>query len=204
MIPVIIFNLVELVCTIVFGILLGTEPLTILVLLLTWMVARFMVNSPMHYKSAVKCFLMTSTMFISIYLATKVHIVIGILCVIFDNIILSKYGNISHNVESLNKDMFQWNAGNNRSSNYDDLISFLQEDSSHKLVLEYEEYWRENYPLRYDVFVMFFKHRLTYAEIRKAMDLKENDCISFECKIIYSTFERPLNLKPLAVKQKKK
>ena len=200
-VPILIFNIIEILSVVVFGIILNTKLLTISIILFTWLIVRTFVDKPMHYKSPVKCFFMTICLFISIFLATKVDLYLGILVVIFDGIVMSKYGNVNEIVLETNKNMFQWNGFvNKRGSKYQSLLDIIVTDPKNSILQKYEDYWQENYELRYQIFVMFFRERMTYDQIRRKLNFKYNTTIKHECKIIYSILEIPLNLRVISEK----
>lgn len=203
MLPMLLFNIVEMICVIIFGIIiLKSNWVTIAMIVGTWVIVRMLVDKPMHYKSPIKCFFMTIFLFVSIFLATKVSVYLGILVVIFDGIVMSKYGNVNEVIVETNKDMFQWNSigGTRRESIYQDLINVVAADPKNPVIMKYERYWKDNYPLRHEIFVMFFRKRWTYTKIKKKYGIKDNAMVKNECRIIYSTLEVLLMLKPLASK----
>jgi len=197
----ILFNLFELFCIVLFGVVLGTSYSTIAIMLATWTVARAFIKEPMHYKSPVKCFIMSLLIFISLFLATKVNLFLGLILLIFDCYVLSSHGNIkeiAETAEQVNNNMFQWNSiGTRRNSNYQDLIRFVETDYDNPTLVEYLRYWEKYYPDRYEIFEMFFKRRMTYDMIIKEKGFKDTTKIKNECKHIYLVLEVPLGLKPL-------
>jgi len=57
-------------------------------------------------------------------------------------------------------------------------------------------------PLRYEIFELFFKKRMTYDMIIQSKGFKDNNIVKNECKNIYLILERPLGLKPLSNNKK--
>ena len=191
----ILFNLLEIICTIILGLLLKFSYLSIFIILSTWICLRLLLSATykvriLHYKSPLKCFIASTLLFLSIFLANKIDMIVGIFVVVYTSIFMSSLGNIG--------DIFQWyNDGDIRSSKYKALIEFIRNNPNNAIILEYEKFWRDNYPTRYEIFVEFFRKRKKYNEIVSYMSLKGNTTIKQECKIIFASLEMPLDLKPL-------
>ena len=194
-ITTIFFNLFEVVCTVLLGLLFKFSYWSIFIILSTWICIRLLLSAIVkvrikHYKSPFKCFIATTLLFISIYLANKIDLIIGLFVIIYSAIFTSNLGNVG--------DIFEWyNNGDKRSSKYRPLIEFVRNDPNNAIVLEYEKFWNNNYPMRYEVFVEFFRKRKKYSEIISHLSVKHNTIIKQECKIIFASLEVPLNLKPL-------
>ena len=108
------------------------------------------------------------------------------MCSIFTSYILSGKADL--------KDMYMWSG---KTSKYEALIDFVALSPNNPIVLDYESYWRVNYPLRYEIFKLFYRERKSYQEIREIEVYDENNLIKIECKSIYEQLEKPLNLPPL-------
>jgi len=144
---------------------------------------------------------MSLLIFISLFLATKVNLFLGLILLIFDSYVLSSHGNIkeiAETAEHVNNNMFQWKSiGTRRNSSYQDLIRFVETNYDNPTLVKYLKYWEKHYPDRYEIFEMFFKRRMTYDMIVKEKGFKDTTKIKNECKNIYSVLEVPLGLKPL-------
>jgi len=203
-IPVLIYNLVQLAVTVLFGIFLGSSSLEIFIILATWITLRFMISlfwdaRVFHYKSPVRCFIATIALFVSLFLTTKIYITVGLFAVIYTAIFLSSVANVKGATKLLLTNMFQWeNYGDKkRLSKYQDLIDLIKKEPNNPIVLKYENYWKNNYDFRYDIFDMFFRQRMTYREITDVFDFTDNVYVRIECRIIYAALEVPLKLKPI-------
>ena len=194
----ILFNIVEIICTILFGIILKFSYLSIFIILSTWICTRLLLSAVakvriLHYKSPLKCFVATSLLFISIYLANKIDLIVGLFVVVYSAIFLSDLANV--------RDIWQWyNNGDKRSSKYKALIDYIRKNPYNDIILEYENFWKENYPMRHTIFVEFFRKRKKYNDMVSRLSLKDNTMIKEECRIIYASLEIPLKLKPLKIK----
>ncbi|HJG96259.1 MAG TPA: hypothetical protein K8V90_04050 [Romboutsia timonensis] len=92
------------------------------------------------------------------------------------------------------KDMYMWTG---KVSKYDALKDFVAISPNHPILLEHEAYWRKNYPVRYEIFKMYFRENKTYQEIANIKGFDDNTITKKECSTIYSILERPLGLPPI-------
>lgn len=185
-IRVIAFNIVETITIFMIGLALNISWNYIVGLMMIFFLTRCICGEAKHYKKAYKCFIWSTLTFTSVYVLTDLHIFINILLTIFTAFIVTGKADIT--------DLFQW-SGN--KSKYTALIDFISLSPNHPIVLQHEEYWRNNYPLRYEIFKMFFRERRTYEEIIEEKDLPDSKLIQSECKLIYNILEQPLGLPPV-------
>ena len=123
---------------------------------------------------------------LSLFVLLKVDLVLSILFAIFSAFIMTGKSNI--------KDMYVWTG---KISKYDALKDFVAISPNHPILLEHEEYWRRNYPIRYEIFKMYFRENKTYQEIADIKGFEDNTITKKECCTIYSILERPLGLPPI-------
>jgi len=185
-IKVLAFNVIETITIFMIGLALKIAWNNIIGLMLIFFLTRCICGDAKHYKKAYKCFIWSTLTFTSVYVLTDLHIVINILMTIFTAFIVTGKADIS--------DLFQW-SGN--KSKYDALIDFISLSPNHPIVLSHEEYWRNNYPIRCEIFRLFFRERKTYEEIMEIKDLPDSKLIQSECKLIYNILEQPLGLPPV-------
>lgn len=152
-------------------------------LMVIFFLTRLICGKPKHYRKAYECFIWSTLTFTSIFVLTDLHIIIVILLTIFTGIIATGKSDIS--------DMFMWKGS---KSKYTALIDMVALSPNNPAILDHEKYWRENYPMRFEIFRLFFRERKTYEEIMEIMDLPDSNLIQRECKSIYDILERPLNL----------
>ena len=143
-------------------------------------------GQPKHYKKAYQCFIWSTLTFTSVYVLTDLDIYVTILLTIFTGFIATGRANIDT--------MYMWKGS---SSKYEALINIVAFSPNNQILLEHEEYWRKNYPIRFQIFRLFFRERKTYEEIVEELDLPDNKLIQKECKSIYDILERPLGLPPI-------
>lgn len=182
----IIFNLIETLLLILSGYYLKVSIRDMLIIFFTFQISRRYFKLPKHYKAWQKCLIWTLLIFTSLFVVARVDITVGVMCAIFTAYILSGKSDI--------KDMYMWSG---KASKYDPLRDFVGISPNNPIILDYENYWRVNYPLRYEIFRYFYRERKSYEEIRNIKDYDENNIIKNECKSIYEQLEKPLNLPPL-------
>lgn len=186
-IRVLLFNIVETVTIFMVGLALNISWNYIIGLMMIFFLTRMVCGKPKHYKKAYKCFIWSTLTFTSVYVLTDLHIIVTVLLTIFTGYIATGKSDIN--------DMFMWSGNNSKYSALIDVISF---SPNHPVILEHEKYWMINYPVRYEIFKLFFRERKTYEEIMEIKDLSDNKIIQRECKAIYAALEIPLQLPPIS------
>lgn len=182
----IIFNIAETILILLMGILLKLPINYILITMLVFMISRGCFGKALHFKDWYRCLVWSALIMLSLFLIIHVDLTLSVLFAIFSAFIMTGKSNIN--------DMYLW-SGN--KSKYNALIDFVAMSPNHKILLDHEEYWRVNYPIRYEIFNLYFRERKTYQEIMTIKDLSETNLIKEECKTIYSILEKPLHLPPV-------
>lgn len=185
-IPSILFNIFETIMLVVFGLLFKISYRDMVIVFLSFEISRFYFKMPKHYKEWQKCLIWTLIIFVSTFVVARVDITVGVMCSVFIAYILSGKADI--------KDTYMWSG---KVSKYDSLRDFVGISPNNPIILDYESYWRVNYPLRYEIFKLFYRERKSYQEIRDIKGYDENNLIKTECKSIYEQLEKPLSLPPL-------
>ena len=186
-IRVLLFNIVETITIFMIGLALNISWNYIVGLMMIFFLTRMVCGKPKHYKKAYRCFIWSTLTFTSVYVLTDLHIIVTVLLTIFTGYIATGKSDIN--------DMFMWSGNNSKYSALIDVISF---SPNHPVILEHEKYWMINYPVRYEIFKLFFRERKTYEEIIEMKDLSDNKIIQRECKAIYAALEIPLQLPPIS------
>ncbi len=184
--PTLIFNIVETLIIFMCGIALNLEIKYVLVIMLTFMISRGFFGKALHFKTWYRCLIWSTFIMLSLFVLLKVDLVLSILFAIFSAFIMTGKSNI--------KDMYMWTG---KISKYDALKDFVAISPNHPILLEHEEYWRRNYPIRYEIFKMYFRENKTYQEIADIKGFDDNTITKKECSTIYSILERPLGLPPI-------
>lgn len=186
LIRVIIFNIVETITIFLIGLSLDISYNYIMALMLIFFIVRCLIGQPKHYKKAYKCFIWSALTFTSVYLTTNISFVVNILLTIFTAFIVTGRADIN--------DLYMWKG---KDSKYIALIDVVSLSPNNKIILAHEDYWRDNYPMRFEIFRLYFRERKTYEEIMEMKDLPDSKLIQRECRSIYDILERPLNLPPI-------
>ena len=185
-ITTIIFNIAETILIFLVGILLKLEVNNIIMVMLCFMISRGFFGKSLHFKTWYRCLIWSSLILLSLFLVLRIDLKISILFTIFSAFIMTGTSNI--------KDMYLWTG---KVSKYNALKDFVSLSPNNPIILEHEEYWRKNYPIRYEIFKMYFRENKTYQEIVELKGLEDNTIIKKECATIYSILEKPLNLPPI-------
>ena len=181
-----IFNVVETLIIFMCGLALNLEMKYILVIMLTFMISRGFFGKALHFKTWYRCLVWSLLILLSLFVLLKVDLVISIMFAIFSAFIMTGKSNVC--------DMYLWTG---RISKYDALKNFVAISPNHPILLEHEEYWRKNYPMRYEIFQLYFRENQTYEYIAKLKGFEDNTITKRECATIYSVLERPLGLPPV-------
>lgn len=181
-----IFNIAETALIVLIGIWLKVPINYIAVLILSFAICRGYLGNAVHFKNWYRCLIWSSLILFSLFVIFNVDLVISIAFAIFSGFILTGKADL--------KDMYLWTG---KTSKYDALKNFIAISPNHPIVLEHEEYWRKNYPIRYEIFKLYFRENQTYECIAKLKGFDDNTITKRECATIYSILERPLGLPPI-------
>lgn len=182
-----IFNIAETILIFLMGRLLGLPVNYIIITMLTFMISRGCFGKALHFKTWYRCLVWSLLLLLSLFVLLKVDLVVSIMFAIFSAFIMTGKSNIC--------DMYLWTG---RISKYDALKNFVAISPNHPILIEHEEYWRKNYPMRYEIFQLYFRENQTYEYIAKLKGFDDNTITKRECATIYSILERPLGLPPVA------
>ena len=186
LLPTLIFNIVETLIIFMCGLALNLEMKYIIMIMLTFMISRGCFGKALHFKTWYRCLVWSLLILLSLFVLLKVDLVISIMFATFSAFIMTGKSNIC--------DMYLWTG---RISKYDALKNFVAISPNHPILLEHEEYWRKNYPMRYEIFQLYFRENRTYEYIAKLKGFEDNTITKRECATIYSVLERPLGLPPV-------
>ena len=185
-ISTLIFNVAETILIFLVGRMLGLEINNIIIVMLCFMISRGFFGKSLHFRTWYRCLVWSLLILLSLFLILKIDLKVSILFTIFSAFIMTGRSNI--------KDMYLWSG---KTSKYDALKDFISVSPNNSIILEHEEYWRKNYPIRYDIFRLYFRENKTYQEIAEIKGFDDNTITKRECATIYSVLERPLNLPPI-------
>ena len=186
LLPTLIFNIAETLIIFLIGMGLKLDIRLIILIMLTFMISRGFFGKSLHFKTWYRCLIWSSLIMLSLFVLLKVDLVISIMFAIFSAFIMTGKSNIC--------DMYLWTG---KVSKYDALKNFVAISPNHPILIEHEEYWRKNYPMRYEIFQLYFRENQTYEYIAKLKGFDDNTITKRECATIYSILERPLGLPPV-------
>ena len=181
-----IFNIAETILIFLMGRLLSLPVNYIIIIMLTFMISRGCFGKALHFKTWYRCLVWSLLILLSLFVLLKVDLVVSIMFAIFSAFIMTGKSNIC--------DMYLWTG---KVSKYDALKNFVAISPNHPILIEHEEYWRKNYPMRYEIFQLYFRENQTYEYIAKLKGFEDNTITKRECATIYSVLERPLGLPPV-------
>lgn len=185
-ISTVIFNIAETALILLVGIVLGLNINNIIMIMLCFMISRGCFGKALHFKTWYRCLVWSLLILLSLFLILKIDLKVSILFTIFSAFIMTGKSNIN--------DMYLWSG---KASKYDALKDLIAISPNNSIVLEHEEYWRKNYPTRYDIFKYYFRENKSYQEIAEIKGFDDNTITKKECATIYSILEKPLNLPPI-------
>ena len=185
-ISTVMFNVAETALILLVGIVLGLNINNIIMVMLCFMISRGFFGKSLHFKTWYRCLVWSLLILLSLFLILKIDLKVSILFTVFSAFIMTGRSNIN--------DMYLWSG---KTSKYDALKDLIAISPNNSIVLEHEEYWRKNYPIRYDIFKYYFRENKSYQEIAEIKGFDDNTITKRECATIYSVLERPLNLPPI-------
>ena len=186
LIRVIIFNIAETILIFLIGFSLKLPINEIIGLMLVFVISRGCFGIVLHFKDWYRCLVWSLLILFSLFTILKVDLVVSILFTIFSAFIMTGKCRLN--------DIYLWSG---KSSKYDALKDLIAISPTNNILLEHEEYWRKNHPMRYDIFRLYFRENKTYREIAELKNFEDNTIIKKECATIYSILEKPLNLPPI-------
>ena len=155
---IIIFNITEMLCVYLCGLLLNLSTNAILIIMSLFVVVRMTIGKTLHYKSPYKCFVMTLLAFLSLFVVCKVNIILSCLITTFNGYLLTGKANI--------EDMFMWNG---KVSKYQDILDFVKYNP--EKLIDFEERLFNQNNLDYMIYKYRFKENMTFNKISELLDI---------------------------------
>ena len=185
-IKVLIFNIIETIIVFFLGNIFSVDINTRIMFMVIFFLTRMIIGKPKHYKKAYQCALWSSLVFLSLYSLTSLDLLAIIILTIFAGFISTGKADING--------IYMWSG---KLSKYDALKDFVSLSPNNPIILEHESYWIKNYPIRYEIFKLYFREGKSYQDIINIKGFPDNTIIKRECSTIYSILERPLSLPPI-------
>lgn len=183
--PSIIFNLLEVLVSILVGYLLKAKIEDMILIILLFNLIRNMSKQPIHYKNPILCFVWTVLFYTSLFLVSRLGLKIYLICTIFSAMILTNKGNIFE----VFKNSGQW-GGNLLNKEVFDWVKF---NPDNELLRKYEKDLYNKDKTKYYIFKYRFREFKTYDEIADLME-KDKQRISDEIKIMSHFIEYSIRL----------
>jgi len=178
----ILFNLLETFCIFYVGHLLGVNLINEIIILLLFATPRQIFNGASHYKSPVRCFVVSMLLGTSFMLMFNINEMLGYVVALFSGCLLTEKGNIEN--------IYQWT----KKSKYQSLVDYLSDHPKDIIIDKYEDYMKQFYPFRYEIYQLKFKENKSLDKICEEIDAYSHWQIVNELNIIYDTLNFSLNL----------
>lgn len=160
--PSLIFNVAETAIIVLVGIMLKVPTNYIILVMLTFMLARGVFGKVLHFKTWYRCLIWSALIMLSLFVLLKVDLVISITFAIFAAFIMTGKSNI--------KDMYLW-KNNNEPSKYQDIIDYIKYNELNDRLLEFERKIKERNNLEYLIYKYKFKEGKTFNEISELLEM---------------------------------
>lgn len=175
MVNAILFNLIEIICVMLIGLSLSINIKNVIIITFLFPTFRFIFKKPMHYKSPYLCFLITISLFFTLFLLLKVDLLVSIILTIFNSYILTNNANVF--------DIFMWSG---KKTQYQDIIDYIKYNPLNSKIKEFEEKIQEQDNLSYLIYKYRFKDMLTFAEISERLDIETNRITEIQDKVAFT------------------
>lgn len=145
----------------------------ILIILLTFFISRFAIKKPQHYKIVSyfdggwkRCVSWTTSLLLSMFLASKIELLVGILFTIFSVFTISTKGNI--------KDLTLGYKRKKEDGKYYDIEEFIKYNLTNSNLIDFEENLKRKDGLLFLIYKYRFKDKLSFSQISEKLNGMEN------------------------------
>lgn len=153
--------------------LLGVSLNYILIILLTFFISRFSIRDPQHYKIVSyfdggwrRCVAWTTSLVLSMFLSSKIELLVGILFTIFSVFTISTKGNV--------RDMTLGYKKKKEDGKYYDIDEYIKYHLTDTKLIEFEENLKRKDDLLFLIYKYRFKDHLTFRQISDKLNGMEN------------------------------
>lgn len=160
--PSLIFNIAETIIVYLMGVLLNIPIQYIIMIILTFLMARGLFGKTIHFKAWYRCLIWSLLIMLSLFVLFKVDLVICITFALFSGFILTGKANI--------KDLYLW-KDSSEPSKYQDIIEFIKYNEFNDKLLEFERKIKERNNLEYLIYKYRFKDGKTFSEMSELLDM---------------------------------
>ena len=160
--PSLIFNIAETIIIALMGILLKLPINYIILVMLTFMIARGLFGKSLHFKAWYRCLVWSALIMLSLFVLLKVDLVVSITFAIFAAFIMTGKSNIY--------DMYLW-KNYDEPSKYQDIIDYIKYNELDDKLLEFESKIKRRNNLEYLIYKYRFKDGKTFNEMSELLDM---------------------------------
>ena len=168
-----IFNIVETLIIFLIGALIGLSVTKIIVIMLTFLIARCFFGKTYHFKTWYRCLLWSTIMLVCLFVLAKYNMVLAICFTVFTAFIMTGKANIN--------DMYLWN-NNNEPSKYQEVADFIENNKN----LQEFEHRLEKFELENKIYNYRFKEHRTFKYISEKLDIPTSKVVMYLDKITFS------------------
>lgn len=173
--PSIVFNLAEVVVSILVGFLLQAKIEDMILVIVIFNLLRNLSKTPAHYKSWILCFIWTVTFYVGLFYLSTLNFKVMIICTIFYAIVLTNKGDLIKSI----KNSGMW-GGNVLNKEVLDWVKYNQENEK---ICKYEKELYKNDKIKYYIFKYRFREFKSYDKIADLMDM-DKQRVCDEIKVI--------------------
>ena len=152
---------------------LHVELKNILIILLTFFISRFSIKKPQHYKIVSyfdggwrRCVSWTTSLLLSMFLASKIDILVGVLFTIFSVFTISTKANI--------KELMLGYKTKKEDGKYYDIEEYIKYNEFNQKLIDFERRLQEQDSLLYLIYKYRFKDKLSFSKISEKLNGMEN------------------------------
>ena len=153
-----------------------------LIILMLFAIPRQIFNGASHYKSPVRCFIVSMLLGTSFMLMFNVNELLGYVVALFSGCVLTEKGNIAN--------IYQWK----KVSKYQNLIEYINDNKDDYILKEYETFVKNHNYLRYEIYKLKFIENKSLDKICDELEIYSHWQIVNELKKIYDTLNFSLKL----------
>ncbi len=161
---------------------MGVHLVNEIIILLLFAIPRQIFNSASHYKSPLRCFIVSMLLGTTFMLMFNVNELLGYVVALFSGCILTEKGNIEN--------IYQWR----KVSKYQDLIEYIKDNKDDYILKEYENFIKNENKIRYEIYKMKFIENKSMDKICEELEIYSHWQIVNELNTIYDTLKFSLKL----------
>lgn len=188
LLPSYIFNILEILIVVKIGMMIDLSLTYILIILIPFATIRLTAKKACHYKDWRKCLVWTILVIFTIFVASKVGIVVGVLVSMFNALVLTERGDIR------DFGLLGWKGKDN--SKYAVMDEYIERNKGKDTLIEFEETLKRIDPVKYKIYIKKFYEKKSFEKISDEIEeIKDQRRITENLDIIYFSFTMFLEMK---------